>query len=90
VIELRSDQRAALQAIPAGVGSRNRLKFAFTLCGVTQRLASEKTGLSPQRISGLVTGNYQSVSVEEASKLARFFGCTIEDLFPSEHQAVAS
>jgi DNA-binding XRE family transcriptional regulator len=87
VAKLTTEQLAALQAVP--LTGRNRLKVAFALLDVTQRVAVKTTGITPQRMSGLVKGNYHSVTLPEAEQLADFFGCAIEDLFPAA-EAVAS
>ena len=39
-------------------------------------------------INKLVRGMYQRLNVEHARKLADYFGCSIEDLFPPRPESV--
>lgn len=59
------------------------------LIGVTQAALSEAIHESQPYISDVVRGRYQTITVAKARKFAEYFGCAIEDLFPSR-EAVAS
>ncbi len=87
---LSPEQLEALRAVPAD-SVPNRLRVAFALTNERQSDACAATGITPQRMSALVKGDYKSVSIEVGRPLAKFFGCAIEDLFPTrQSSAVAS
>lgn len=67
----------------------NRIPAACDISGLSQMDCARATGLTPQYINNVVRGRIQSVTVPTAHKFAEFFGCQIEDLFPSR-EAVAS
>lgn len=77
-----------LRRTPLAEGERNKLAAARSLAGVgvTQTNLSDAIGCSQTFISKLETGDYVDVHVEMARKLSEFFGCDIEDLFPSREQ----
>jgi len=85
-MKLTVEQLAALRAIPAE-SVPNRLRVAFALTTSKQVEACETTGIAAPRMSALVRGDYKSVSTDLAHSLADFFGCSIEDLFPSRQSA---
>lgn len=85
---LTSEQVDVLRSVPLGE-MPNRLRLAFTLTGKKQVDAAEATGIFAPNLSDLVCGNYKTLTVDTARKLADYFGCTIEDLFPAR-EAVAS
>lgn len=78
----------ALRATPLG-DMPNKLRLAFTLSGKKQVDAVEATGIAAPNMSDLVRGDYKNLTLETTRKLADYFGCSIEDLFPSR-AAVAS
>ena len=84
--KLTTEQLESLQRAPLG-RLANRLPIAFALTGSKQAEACEATGLSASHMSKLVNG-LTSVSVEHAHKLADFFGCSIEDVFPAKAEVV--
>lgn len=55
---------------------------------MTQVAVADACGFSQPYLSDIVRGRYETITVENARKLAEFFGCTIEDLFPAR-EAVA-
>jgi DNA-binding XRE family transcriptional regulator len=72
---------------------RNRLGRAIELAKVTQATVAEAVDSTQSHISAIAAGRYGEggLPVETARRLARFFGCTIEDIFPAnDEQAVAS
>lgn len=78
-----------LQQLRQEPGNPNRVKAAMRLARATQLMVSAGTGLAQSHISK-VANDGPSVTVETASKLARFFGCRIEDLFPRQSQETAA
>ncbi len=60
----------------------NRVARAMALAGVTQVTVAQSTGLAQPYISDVARGRYRTITVDNARKFARFFGCSIEDLFP--------
>lgn len=66
----------------------NRVARAFELAGVTQMEVAVATELPQPYISDVVRSRYKTITVENAHKLAQYFGCSIEDLFPAR-EAVA-
>lgn len=62
----------------------NRLGRAMDLAGVTQVQIEEAAGISQPYISAILNGKATKLPVVTARKLAAFFGCAIEDLFPSQ------
>lgn len=79
---LSHEQIEALRTAPIG-RQPNRLQVAFALADAKQTDACDVTGLSAPTLSKLVRGSYQTLDIENARKLAEFFGCSIEDLFPA-------
>lgn len=55
----------------------------------TQASIAEAIGVSQQYFSDVACGRYQTITVDNASKFAEYFGCAIEDLFPAK-EAIAS
>ncbi len=43
-------------------------------------------GLPQPYISDVARGRYQTITLRNARKLAEYFGCAIDDLFPAELQ----
>ena len=88
---LTADQLEVLRAVPLdGLGgAKNRIRLAIALSGAMQRDISTETGIHTSNLSGIVTGRLAGVHVETARKLATYFGCQIEDLFPAR-EAIAS
>jgi DNA-binding Xre family transcriptional regulator len=80
------EQLEALRRTPLG-SMPNKLRLAFTLANLRQVDAVEATGMAAANLSELVNGKYSAVSLETARRLATFFGCAIEDLFPKREAA---
>lgn len=85
---LTQEQLDALRAVPLMGGMPNRLRIAIALAQVKQADIVDETGLWAPNLSNLVNGKYANLHVDTARKLAEFFGCAIEDLFPAR-EAVA-
>lgn len=80
---LTPEQLETLRSVPAlGTGTSNRLRLALALTGAKQTDVAEETGIPAPNLSGIVTGRQAGTHVETARKLANYFGCRIEDLFP--------
>jgi DNA-binding Xre family transcriptional regulator len=69
--------------------SGNRIATAFEISKRPQMDLVRTAGLTPQYVTDVKAGRFQSITVENARKFAEFFGCAIEDLFPAR-EAVAS
>jgi transcriptional regulator with XRE-family HTH domain len=84
---MTTKQLTALRSMPVtDIG--NRLSAAFDLTGQSQAECVRKTRFTPQYVSDMVRGRFKNISVDNAREFAEFFGCQIEDLFPSR-EAVA-
>lgn len=53
------------------------------MSGLTQSQVADATGINESNLSQIVNGRYSNVKVETARRLADYFGCHIEDLFPA-------
>lgn len=69
--------------------TRNRVAAAFALDGRSQMDCARETGFTPQYVSDVKAGRFHSISLDNAHKFAAFFGCRIEDLFPSKETVSA-
>jgi|TARA_Y100000296_G_scaffold73111_1_gene90238 transcriptional regulator with XRE-family HTH domain len=64
---------------------RNRLKKAVELAGLTQNEVAFGTRLHASYVSDIINGRYVSLTVRNAHRFRRFFGCdSVDDLFPDE------
>lgn len=61
----------------------NKVALAIELAKVTQNDVAEGTGLTQPYISDVVRGRYGDITVTNGGKLSTYFGCAIEDLFPT-------
>lgn len=80
---LTGEQLEALRAVPLS-GMPNKLRIALALAKARQAEVCEETGIAPPNLSNLVNGKYGSVTIETGQKLADYFGCTTDDLFPRQ------
>ncbi len=76
---LTEDQLRTLRSEPGA----NRVAKAISLAGVTQMAVAKEIGLPQPYISDIARRRYRTITVENARKFARYFGCRIEDLFPA-------
>lgn len=67
----------------------NRLADAFEITERSQAACVRETRFTAQYVSDMVRGRFQNISIDNARVFAEWFGCSIEDLFPSR-EAVAS
>ena len=86
---LDSERLEQLRATRPNVVGHNLVARAIELARVTQIEVAQATRLPQPYVSDVARNRYRTITVENASKFARFFGCSIEDLFPS-CEAVAS
>lgn len=75
---LTKDQLQQLRAAPAA----RRIALAIELAGLTQAQVAQAIELPQPYISDVARSRYQTITVHNAHKFARLFGCLIEDLFP--------
>ena len=75
---LTEQQLAVLRSEPGS----NRVAKAMALSGVTQVTIAKALGLPQPYVSAVARRRYRTITVENARKFARYFGCSIEDLFP--------
>lgn len=66
---------------PSSAG--NRLAKATDLAGVRRGEVAESVGFAQSYFSDVIGGRYPDILLSNAMKLSRFFGCTVEDLFPN-------
>jgi plasmid maintenance system antidote protein VapI len=62
----------------------NRMGKAIELAGITQRTVARAIDAPESYISDLVRQRYKAITVPNAHKIAGFFQCSIEDIFPAE------
>jgi DNA-binding XRE family transcriptional regulator len=82
---LTSEQLKRLRQAPAEDG-RNRVRMARELAKMTQVQLAAALGVTQSSLSDLERQRYGGTTVDTARKFAEFFGCHIEDLFPSRAQ----
>ena len=73
--------RLRAAAVPPG---RNRVGLAISLAGVSQGTVAQEVGMPQPYVSDVVRGRYRTITVANARKFARYFGCLMEDLFPAD------
>jgi len=78
------DTPSPIGSIPLRDHERNRLRIARTLARISQAELYRHTGVLQAQISAMELGRYRDVTLKTAHRLARFFGCTVEDLFPRD------
>ena len=61
----------------------NRVAKTMALAGVTQVTVAKALRLTQPYVSDVARGRYRTIAVENVWKFAAYFGCRIEDLFPS-------
>jgi transcriptional regulator with XRE-family HTH domain len=66
--------------------THSRVRLARQLCNLTQVELAEALDVSQSFVSDIERGRFNSITVENARKLADFFGVAIEDLFPARQE----
>lgn len=84
---LTRKQLADLRRAPAESG--NRIKEAMRLGGVTQVQLAQAIGIAQSQVSEDAAGKFSAISLDKSRAYARYFGCTVDDLFPVQSEAVA-
>lgn len=79
---LTPEQIQALQAVPLS-GMPNKVRIALTLAQAKQSDVSDETGIPAYSLSKIVNG-ITTTSLDNAQKLAAYFGCAPNDLFPPQ------
>jgi len=80
--QLTPEQIEALRSVPLGA-MPNRLQVALGMVKARQADIVAETGMSAPNVSDFVNGKYGDMNLETARKFADYFGCAIDDLFPS-------
>ena len=81
---LTEPQLAVLRASPP----TKRVATAISLAGVTQVAVAKAIGVPQPYVSDVARGRYPTITVASAHKFVRFFGCSIDDLFPPPDEGV--
>lgn len=63
----------------------SRIRAARQLAKLTQVELAAEVGMGQSFLSDLERGRWATAKVDTARRFAEFFGCTIDDLFPSVH-----
>lgn len=84
---LTPEQIEALRAVPLG-DMPNKIRIALALANARQADLCEGIDITPSQSSVLVNGKYGTVTIDMAQKVAQFFGCSTDDIFP-RREAVA-
>lgn len=61
----------------------NRIAAALEIAGATQAELAEATGFTQSYISDVVRGRYQTITLENARRLASALGLSVDEAFPS-------
>lgn len=77
---LTPQQLAILRSEPGP----NRVARAMALTGITQTTLALEIGLSQACVSDVGRQRHRTITIANARRFARYFGCSIEDLFPAE------
>ncbi len=83
---LEHEQLARLRAA-AVPPSGNRVALAIELVGKRQGEVAEALEMSQSHLSDICRGRFPNPQLSTLQKLASFFGCAIEDLFPVREAA---
>jgi|GEM_PF-2863324 len=79
---LENEQLARLRK--AGVpDTGNRVALAIELTGKKQGEVADDLEMPQSQLSDIARGRFPDPKLSTAHKLAEYFGCQIEDLFPS-------
>jgi transcriptional regulator with XRE-family HTH domain len=61
----------------------NKIALAMKLADVTQVEVAAGVGLTQASVSRIRNGHYEDLPFGTVQSFAHYFGCSIEDLFPS-------
>ena len=62
----------------------NRVARAMEMAGVTQTTLAAAIGLTQSYISDVARQRHRTITVVNARKFTKYFGCSIDDLFPDD------
>ena len=79
-MQLNPQQLAKLRRTPT-VGW-NKVAQAIDLLNLTMVQVSKGTGLPYTYVSDVKACRFETITVANAHKFAKFFGCLVDDLFP--------
>jgi hypothetical protein len=80
---LSPEQLAALRAAPLVPTIVNRVRLAMAMTDTALRdLVREIPSVPYQHVSAIARGRFSNVELNTARPFAKFFGCTMDDLFP--------
>ena len=68
--------------------SGNRVALAIELVGKRQGEVAEALDMSQSHLSDICRGRFSNLHLATLRKLSAFFGCAIEDLFPTSEAGV--
>ena len=72
-------ERLRTASVPPG---SNRVALAISLAGVSQATVGRAVGKSQAYVSDVVRCRFRTITLLNAQRFARYFGCGVEDLFP--------
>lgn len=68
----------------------NRLRVLMAMLDVTQSEVAGGAALAQPTISDIYSGNYTDLKYGTVQRIAEFFGCQVEDIFPKIEPAAVS
>jgi DNA-binding XRE family transcriptional regulator len=87
-VKLTLEQLDELRRAP--LEGENKIKVALALTGVTQVALAAGIRRTQAYVSELENGKYRLLPLETSRAVARFFGASIEDIFPAREELRAS
>jgi DNA-binding XRE family transcriptional regulator len=83
-------QLRKLRTLPLG-DARNKVRLARELMDpkLTQVELAKRLQKSQAFVSAIELGDYSAMTLDTSRAIAAVFGCTVDDLFPADAQAVA-
>jgi transcriptional regulator with XRE-family HTH domain len=79
---LEPEQVDELRQVPLNADTRNRVADAIRLAGLTQKRVAEDLQMTESHLSDICRGRFRNPRLDTLQRLASYFGCSIEDLFP--------
>jgi transcriptional regulator with XRE-family HTH domain len=78
---LTTEQLESLRAMPLGE-MPNKVRVALAAVNAKQLDLAADAKFDAAQVSRIVNGDYVSIQLETAQRVAEFFGCSVDDLFP--------
>lgn len=85
---LNAEELKALRAVPVTAALPNRLRVAMAMLDMVQADVAAGTQLTQATISDIYNARYTDLKHSTVQRLAAFFDCSIEDLFPPVEEVV--